>query len=109
MNYSMLLAFHLIGAAALFALFTGAIFSVLKNRTKLYTPLFIAILGSSIVQLVSGAFLYFTAGSTMSATQFCARLGGYVIMSVIIESVLFFAIKAEQRNEEAALRLSEKR
>jgi hypothetical protein len=89
-----LLTIHITGAIALFSLFIAVAFAVYKKYSNSYKKLSIGIVGMNVVQLVSGGAMFLSASNSMSGSQFCARLGVYVLMSLIVESVLFVQMRA---------------
>jgi hypothetical protein len=95
MTYSILLIVHIIGALGLFSISGVSVFSIVMQKIAIFKKLFGSVIAINILQVVTGLGLFINPGNSMSGKQFCMGLGGYLLFSVILGSVLYRQINSE--------------
>jgi uncharacterized membrane protein len=98
MIYIILLTLHIAGALGLFILFGISLFILLQRHSNKYKSIISGILIINLSQVSTGTLLFINQNNTMSVTGFCARLGPYVILSILFCSVIYIKMKIEEKN-----------
>jgi hypothetical protein len=82
---------HITGAAVVGLYIIFAIISLFRHQTTTYPLYAKSIAWAGVYQLITGLFLAWQTQGTLAA--FCARVGVYLSMMLLIEVLLFYAMK----------------
>ena len=91
LEMSVFLLFHLIGAVGISLLVFFALAILIQKKSSLYRFSALAIAFGAIFESISGSILALQTQGTILA--FCARIGLYLFVLLLVESGLFLAMK----------------
>ena len=83
------LLFHILGAVFVGLLIIATLISLIKKKSDYYKPLAISIGVGTCYQLITGSILALSYQNSESIFSFCSKVGFYLIIVLITETLLF--------------------
>lgn len=93
---NILLIAHLFGATAIGFLILKTFIQLYKNQSSEYKNSAIQIGASAGYQLATGSLLAFNIQTTQGLLNFCNKMGLYLGIVLLVESILFYRMQKNQ-------------